>query len=67
MKNSSLINWFYLSLLVIFWGSTFALTAIGKARVASSGNKNLFKLKRYLRGIIVIILVKAISLFSYFI
>ena len=26
MKNSSLINWFYLSLLVIFWGSTFALT-----------------------------------------
>ncbi|MDG2187703.1 MAG: DMT family transporter [Hyphomicrobiales bacterium] len=26
MKNSSLLNWFYLSLLVIFWGSTFALT-----------------------------------------
>ncbi|MEC7927762.1 MAG: DMT family transporter, partial [Pseudomonadota bacterium] len=26
MKTSSLINWFYLSLLVIFWGSTFALT-----------------------------------------
>ena len=26
MKNSFLINWFYLSLLVIFWGSTFALT-----------------------------------------
>ena len=26
MKNSSLINWFYLSLLVVFWGSTFALT-----------------------------------------
>tara|TARA_B100000941_G_scaffold137207_1_gene97237 strand:+ start:1642 stop:2538 length:897 start_codon:yes stop_codon:yes gene_type:complete len=26
MKNSSLMNWFYLSLLVVFWGSTFALT-----------------------------------------
>tara|TARA_B100001121_G_C18691281_1_gene623142 strand:- start:98 stop:994 length:897 start_codon:yes stop_codon:yes gene_type:complete len=26
MKNSSLTNWFYLSLLVVFWGSTFALT-----------------------------------------
>ena len=26
MKNSSLSNWLYLSLLVVFWGSTFALT-----------------------------------------
>lgn len=26
MKNSILLHWFYLSLLVIFWGSTFALT-----------------------------------------
>ena len=26
MKNSSLSNWLYLTLLVVFWGSTFALT-----------------------------------------
>ena len=26
MKNPVLLHWFYLSLLVIFWGSTFALT-----------------------------------------